>query len=192
MKIQTKILSILVLILTMMLGLAACGSSSNGPEPAKPVEPSASSHESGAGNVPAAPGGKANTSPDTQSGNSEQAKGIKVKVTVGDRVLTATLIDNATTRSLIAKFPLTLPMQDLYSREMCYRFPDALPANEEQISGYEVGDISYWTPRHSFVIFYKQNGEVIGNLQKIGRIDSGVEIFNQTGNANVRFELLDE
>lgn len=192
MKIQTKVLSILLLVLTMMLGLAACGSGSNGPKPAKPAESSASSPESGAGNVSAAPGGKANASPDTQPGNNEQAKGIKVKVTVDDRVLTATLLDNATTRSLIAKFPLTLPMQDLYSREMCYRFPDSLPANEERTSGYEVGDISYWTPRHSFVIFYKQNGEVIGNLQKIGRIDSGVEIFSQTGNANVRFELLDK
>jgi Domain of unknown function (DUF369). len=83
-------------------------------------------------------------------------------------------------------------MQDLYNREMVYRFEDALPANEARTSGYEVGDISYWTPRHSFVIFYRQNGEVINSLQKVGRIQAGVELFETTGNASVKFELVKE
>jgi hypothetical protein len=116
--------------------------------------------------------------------------GIKVKVTAGRHVLTATFIDNATTRALIARFPLTVPMQDLYSRELVYRFPQALPANETTTSGYEVGDIVYWAPRHSFVIMYAQNGERISNLQKVGRIDSGVEVFARTGDTNITFELL--
>ena len=114
---------------------------------------------------------------------------IRVKITVGDRTLFADFLDNATTKSLVAKFPLTLPMQDLYGREMCHRFAEALPANEAGTSGYKVGDIAYWTPRHSFVIFYRQNGEVIGNLQKIGRIASGVELFAATGDTDVTFEL---
>ena len=75
---------------------------------------------------------------------------------------------------------------------MCYRFTEALPANEAGSSGYEVGDIAYWTPRHSFVIFYKQNGEIISNLQKVGYIDSGVDLFSRTVNAEVTFELLDD
>jgi len=118
--------------------------------------------------------------------------GIKVKVTAGDHTMTATFYDNATTRELISRFPLTLPMEDLYHREMCYRFPDALPATETQTSGYEVGDIVYWAPRHSFVIMYGQNGERISNLQKVGRIHSGVGIFKHTGNVSVRFELDDD
>ena len=116
--------------------------------------------------------------------------GIKVKVTAGAHVLTATFVDNATTRALIAKFPLTVPMTNLYSREMVYRFPEALPANEARTSGYEVGDIVYWTPRHSFVIMYAQNGERISDLQKIGRIDSGVEVFKRTDTLDVTFELM--
>ncbi|MEG6501545.1 MULTISPECIES: cyclophilin-like fold protein [unclassified Desulfovibrio] len=125
------------------------------------------------------------------SANAAEAREIKVKVTAGEHVLTATFLNNATTRALVAKFPLTIPMMDLYSREMCYRFPDALPANEAGTSGYEVGDIVYWTPRHSFVIMYEQNGERISSLQKIGRID-GVEIFRRTGDINVTFELMDK
>lgn len=118
--------------------------------------------------------------------------GIKVKITAGKETLTASFLDNATTRSLISRFPLTVPMEDLYAREMCYHLPEALPAEEAGRSGYEVGDIAYWTPRHSLVIFYKQNGEVISNLQKIGRIDSGVELFSRTGDVDVTFELLNE
>ena len=72
---------------------------------------------------------------------------------------------------------------------MCYRFRDALPANETKTSGYEVGDIVYWAPRHSFVIMYEQNNERIGNLQKVGRIHSGVGIFRHTGNIDVTFEM---
>lgn len=182
MRWQSKILLILfVFILT--LGLTACGSirgeskSQNISNPPVTENKATASSRSSEATISA--------------GESGEAKGIQIKITVGNQVRTATLIDNATTRNLISRFPLTVPMQDLYSRELVYRFPEPLPANEAQTSGYEVGDISYWTPRHSFVIFYRQNGEVISNLQKIGRIDSGVEIFSQTGNTQVSFALLD-
>lgn len=114
---------------------------------------------------------------------------IKVDVIVGTHTLNATFINNETTKALISKFPLTLSMMDLYSREMCYRFKESLPANEVGTRGYAVGDIVYWTPRHSFVIMYEQNGEVISNLQKIGHIDSGVELFKTTGDTDVTFKL---
>lgn len=135
--------------------------------------------------------GSAGTAPPANTGNADQKteKTIRIKIIVGQNILTATLLDNATTRSFIAKFPLTLPMQDLYAREMCYHFPDPLPASEAARSGYEIGDLSYWTPCNSLVIFYKQNGEVINNLQKLGRIDSGVDVFEQTGDIDVTFEL---
>lgn len=121
----------------------------------------------------------------------EVQSGIKVKITAGDHTMTATFYDNDTVRELISRFPLALPMEDLYKREMCYRFPGPLPASETQTSGYEVGDILYWAPRHSFVIMYEQNGEKISNMKKIGRIHSGVGIFKHTGDTNVKFELVD-
>ncbi len=120
------------------------------------------------------------------------AQGIPVRITVGNQVLRATFLDNATGRALVARFPLTVSMMDLYGREMCHRFPEALPADEARRSGYDVGDIAYWTPRRSFVIFYEQNGEIIGNLQMIGHIHSGVELFARTGDTEVTFELLNE
>jgi hypothetical protein len=127
---------------------------------------------------------------DGGTGNTPQRGSVKIKITINDnKVLTATLIDNPTARAIIAKLPLTIPLTDLYAREMCYRFTDALPTDNVQTTGYEIGEIIYWPPRYSFVIMYAQNGERF-SMQKIGRVDSGVEIFRQTGNVTVTLEAI--
>lgn len=116
---------------------------------------------------------------------------IRIKITVGDQELAATLEDNSTTQALLEKLPMTLPMMDLYGREMCYRYDEALPADNVQTRNFELGEIIYWPPRHSFVIMYRQDGEQF-SMQHVGQIDSGVEIFEQTGDVTVTFELLSE
>lgn len=112
---------------------------------------------------------------------------MKVKITVNGRSLTATFFDNVTAKAFLEKLPCTLPMMDLYGREMCYRFPDALPTDNAYTQGYEVGEIVYYPPMHSFVIMYRQNGERF-QMQKIGRVDSGVEVFDGIGDVDVSFE----
>lgn len=119
-----------------------------------------------------------------------EAKDYKVRIRAGNHTLTATFQDNATARALVARFPLTVPMKDLYGRELVYRFAHPLPADETTTSGYEMGDIVYWTPRHSFVLMYAQNGERISDLQMIGRIDSDVEALKGIGDVMVTFELI--
>lgn len=114
---------------------------------------------------------------------------FKVKVKVGNKELSATLLNNATTQAFMEKLPITLPMLDLYNREMCYRFPEALPTDNVNTSGYEVGEIVYYPPMHSFVIMYAQNGEHF-SMQKLGKIDANISIFNNIGNTNVTFEPL--
>lgn len=52
---------------------------------------------------------------------------------------------------------------------------------------YEVGDIAYWPPRHSFVILYKQNGERF-ERQHLGRIINGdLSVFESGGEMQVSF-----
>ncbi|KLD59780.1 hypothetical protein WP50_15615 [Lactiplantibacillus plantarum] len=78
---------------------------------------------------------------------------------------------------------------DLSVEEYTYRFQQALPANGAHTTGYAVGDIAYWTPRHSLVIFYEQTGEVISNLQKIGHINAGdLKQFRSSRNIKMQFE----
>ncbi|WP_204936630.1 cyclophilin-like fold protein [Methanococcus maripaludis] len=130
------------------------------------------------------------TSEQTQN-NGKEITEIKIKITVEGQELTATMDNNPTTQALLEKLPLTLPMTDLFNRELAYHFPEELPAENVTNTGYEVGEIIYWPPGHSFVIMYAQNGEIF-SMQKMGHIDSGVEVFEGLGNVNVTFELLDE
>ena len=159
----------------MTFSLSACETSPSEDEPTIPEtsqNPNASEEDKGNGE---------------NDSNKENDMVTKMRITVNGRTLTATLEDNATTRAIAQRLPMTLPMMDLYGREMCYRFPEALPTDNARTRGYEVGEIVYYPPMHSFVIMYRQNGERF-QMQSIGRIDSGVEVFNGIGDVEVRFE----
>ena len=119
--------------------------------------------------------------------SSAYADEMRVKISVNNKVLHAVLDDNATSRAIYDKLPLKLFMQDLYSREMCYHFDESFKTENLRSDNYEVGDLIYWPPMHSFVILYRQNGEKF-RRQHLGKVLSGVEIFETTGDAEVLFE----
>ena len=119
--------------------------------------------------------------------SSAYADEMRVKISVNNKVLHAVLDDNATSRAIYNKLPLKLFMQDLYSREMCYNFDESFKTENLRSDNYEVGDLIYWPPMHSFVILYRQNGEKF-RRQHLGKVLSGVEIFESTGDAEVLFE----
>ena len=113
---------------------------------------------------------------------------MQITITAGEHTITAVLYDNAAGRAFWDKLPLTLPMQNLYGREMCYRFgAGALPDDDAANTGYEIGDISYWPPRGSLVILYKQNGEVF-EQQPIGHTEDDVSFFDGMPDTDVAFE----
>ena len=65
----------------------------------------------------------------------------------------------------------------------------AFPTETLRNDSYEVGDIIYWPTAGSFVILYRQNGEQFSR-QHLGHIESGVEVFETTGNTDVTFESM--
>lgn len=120
----------------------------------------------------------------------ERTEQLRIKITAGNHTMYADLEDNTAARAWAARMPLTLHMEDLYDREMCYRYgAGALPTGQLRSDTYEVGDIVYWPPRGSLVILYRQNGEQF-QRQQIGRIESGVEFFETSGSTDVTFELV--
>lgn len=133
-----------------------------------------------------------NTEPAESTASAQEGvESMQIKITVGDTELYATLEDNATTRAWIEEMPMTLPMSDLYGREMCYRYGNGtFPTGSLRSDGYEVGDLAYWPPMGSLVILYEQNGEQF-ERQHIGHIDSGVEVFESTGDVDVTFEVVE-
>ena len=121
----------------------------------------------------------------------QKAEEMIVKITAGDHVITAVLYDNAAGRAFWDMLPITLPMMNLYEREMCYRFgAGTLPEDEAEDMGYETGDISYWPPAGSLVILYEQNGEVF-EQQPIGHTNDDVSFFVGMSDTDITFEKAD-
>ena len=114
---------------------------------------------------------------------------LKLKIMAGDKILFATLEDNLTVRDFLRKLPTTLTMQNLYGREMCYRYgAGGLVESSTRNDGYEVGDLIYWPPAGSLVILYKQNGELF-ELVQLGHVDGDLNFFDGAGNMEITFEL---
>ncbi|WP_233154029.1 cyclophilin-like fold protein [Scytonema sp. HK-05] len=124
--------------------------------------------------------------------STQQANSMKINIKVGDKVVTATLIDNPTAQDFISLLPLTLTMNDLFGREKFARLPRAISGEGERTKTYEVGDIIYWSPGPDVAIFYRHDGQQIPSpgLIVIGKIDAGVEAFNVPSSINVTVELI--
>ena len=124
----------------------------------------------------------------TWTGEIVTVEEMRITITAGEHTISAVLYDNAAGRALWDKLPFTLPMMNLYGREMCYRFgAGGLPEEDAADTVYEIGDISYWPPAGSLVILYKQNGEVF-EQQPIGHTDDDISFFGGMEDTDLTFE----
>ncbi len=115
---------------------------------------------------------------------------LKIKLSVGDRAVFATVVDNVTTRDLISRLPITITMTDYANAEKIYTFEPAL--NTEGVAvGHSTpvrGDIDLYLPWGNLCVLYR---DVSGNsgLINLGHIDDdGIELFDVPGNIIVTIE----
>src|SRR5438093_5056700 len=119
---------------------------------------------------------------------------MKITLEVGDKALTATLIDSKTAHDFVSLLPLTLTLNDLFGREKFAHLPRAISTEGKRTHTYEVGDIAYWSPGPDVAIYYRADGERIPNpgIIVFGKIDSGVAALDVAGSVKVTIELHDE
>ena len=117
---------------------------------------------------------------------------VKIKLTIDNKTLTATLADNRTARDFASLLPLTLTMNDLFGREKFGHLPRAISDKGKRTHTYEIGDIAYWSPGPDVAIYYHHDGEQIPDpgIIVIGKIDSGVAPLNVRGSVKVAMELM--
>lgn len=122
----------------------------------------------------------------------KQTDRIKIRLKVDEKIITATMIDSKTTRDFISLLPLTLTMNDLFSREKFGHLPKAISTGGKRALTYEVGEIVYWSPGPDVAIFYRHDGQKIPDpgIIVIGKIDSGVESLNVAGSVKLTIELI--
>ncbi|QIL77181.1 cyclophilin-like fold protein [Hymenobacter sp. HDW8] len=122
--------------------------------------------------------------PDTPtSGN------MNLRITIGQRVFTATLDDNATVTAFTAKLPMTLTMVELNGNEKYVDLPDNLPTNASNPGTIQTGNLMLYGAS-TLVLFYK-GFSTSYRYTRLGRIHdaNGLAAALGAGNATVTYEL---
>ncbi len=102
--------------------------------------------------------------------------------------VTAELVDNNATRSLLQMLPLTIEMRDHLRQEKTGNLPSPLPAVERQLD-FSVGTLGLWNSDH-FVIYYRDGRVPQPGIILLGRVTGDVSIFDRPGPVTIRVERL--
>lgn len=115
---------------------------------------------------------------------------MKLKITLGETVLTATMYDNPTTRDFISLLPLTLILTDYNETEKISNLPKRL-STQDAPAGYKpsAGDITLYAPWGNLALFYKDFTYSSG-LIVLGKIDNGIDALKVSGSVNMKLELI--
>ncbi len=119
----------------------------------------------------------------------DDIKTNRMNIKIGDRILTATLVHNSSTKALIealSEAPITLEMRDYGNMEKVGALGRNFPRNDEQITT-EAGDIILYQG-NALVIYYAPNS---WNFTRLGKIDniSRDELKQVLGDGNVTITL---
>jgi hypothetical protein len=127
--------------------------------------------------------------PATNSKSSLTTDSMKIKVTIGEKVVTAILYNNPASLDFASLLPLELNLEDYNKTEKISDLPKKL-STKEAPAGYKplVGDITLYAPWGNLAIFYKDFPYSNG-LISLGKITSGIEALSVSGPLKAKFEL---
>ena len=100
--------------------------------------------------------------------------------------VTAELVDNAATRSLVAMLPVTIDMRDHLRQEKTGNLPAPLPEIGRQ-PDFQTGTVGLWSSNR-FVIYYREGRVPQPGIILLGRVTGDVSIFDRPGPVTVRVE----
>lgn len=118
----------------------------------------------------------------------EQGSMYNIRITLGDRFISASLEDSVATRDFMAQLPLTLDLEDYSATEKIAYLPHKL-ATHGAPAGIdpEVGDVTYYAPWGNLALFYRDFSYSSG-LVRLGRITAGIEYLDYRGSKHVKIE----
>ena len=88
------------------------------------------------------------------TGSTTTGDTMNITLTIGKKTFAASLSDNATTRALISKFPLSVDMSELNGNEYYAYLDGSLPTASKNPRAIHAGDIKLYG-KNCLVIFYK-------------------------------------
>jgi hypothetical protein len=122
----------------------------------------------------------------TEEANEMQTR---INIQIGDRIFTATLLDNPSSQALVAMLPITMTMIELNRNEKYYDLPNDLPTNSERVGSINSGDLMLYGS-NTLVLFYESFNSGY-SYTRLGYIEdvSGLVGTLGSGNVEVNFSL---
>lgn len=123
-------------------------------------------------------------------GMSVTAEALPVTLTIGDKVLKATLNDSVPAKSLAEQLPMTVRLYDS-DNDFCGGNIEISYSADDVQYGYKNGDLAFWTPANNFVIFVsdEESSGNTGNLVILGKIEETQEVLDSlSGTLDVKIE----
>ncbi|WP_439583748.1 cyclophilin-like fold protein [Dyadobacter bucti] len=134
------------------------------------------------------------TTMETNDGAHKDTLSNQLKIRIGSKTFTATLLNNATVTAFKAKLPMTVSMSELNGNEKLYRFPENLPTNASNPRNIHLGDLMIYGS-NTLVLFY-QSFPTPYSYTKLGRINDPAGLAaavaasaDGSGSVTVTFEL---
>lgn len=116
---------------------------------------------------------------------------IRIRITDGTWVLTATLEGSPAAADFASMLPLALTLEDYAATEKIAYLPRKLAvAGTPTGADPAVADIAYFVPWGNLAIYYRDAGYDNG-LVRLGRLDNGVGSLQQKGPVKVRIERIE-
>jgi hypothetical protein len=117
---------------------------------------------------------------------------MKIRIDVDGTAVTATFDDTVAAKDFVSLLPLTLTLEDYNRTEKISDLPKKL-STQGAPEGVDPsrGDIAYYAPWGNFAVFYKDFPYSRG-LVKLGRLDTRVELFEQSRTLKVTMRRVEE
>jgi len=100
--------------------------------------------------------------------------------------VTADLVDNDASKSLVQMLPVTIEMRDHLRQEKTGNLPSPLPAVARQ-TAFSKGTLGLWSSDH-FVIYYRDGRVPQPGIIILGQVTGDVAIFDRPGSVTVQIE----
>lgn len=112
-----------------------------------------------------------------------QNEEIKINLTVNNKIFSATLENNETTKELVSMFPMTLNMSELNSNEKYNYLDTDLTTNASRQSRINAGDIKLFGS-NCLVVFY-ESFNTSYSYTNLGKVDDANGFVKELGNGSV-------
>ncbi|MDT3695388.1 MAG: cyclophilin-like fold protein [Ignavibacterium sp.] len=131
--------------------------------------------------------------PNENTVQTDTIKTMKLKITAGDKILTATMIDNVTTRAFMKMLPLILKMTELHNNEKYCNLPEQLPGKAVKPGTIHAGDLMLWDANYKCLVLFYKTFKSPYSYVKLGTIDNLDELEATLGSGDIelRFEKMD-